>query len=180
MKTTQIIVRSLAVAAIAVSLVCFSGCKCRGSNDPDEPQKPDTVSPVVPDTVTPVVPPATHDRPAWTVADTTDLESTMTVTGRLPSLLCFAADTTDLVAAFADSTCWGVTSIRRVNDKPYFFLYITRPRSATHTSSVMLTLRYYCAKTRYLYVQRDTVEFVVDSHIGSISAPFVPAFAENE
>lgn len=179
MKTTQIIVRIAAIVGITVSLVCFAGCKCKGSNEPDKPVDPDTVSPVNPDTITPVVPP-THDRPTWTVADTTDLESTMTITGRLPSLLCMSADTTDLLAAFADSVCWGVTSIQKVNGTPYFFLYITRPRSATHTSSVMLTLRYYCTKTRYLYVQRDTVEFVVDNHLGTISAPFVPAFTENE
>jgi len=173
MKTIQKnILRVFALFGLTVALTGLSACHPH-SNDPDNPDgKKDTIQPV--DTF------PKHDRPAWTVADTTDLESTMTVTGSLPTALRTTADTADLVGVFSENTCWGVTSVQYINDVPYFFLYINRPRSATHTSSVSLTLRYYSAKTRYIFVQQNVFEFVVDGHLGTIEAPFTPNLTTHE
>lgn len=168
MKTTHSFTRAFAYVCLALSLFGVSCCKGKG-NDPEDPHKQDT-------TITPT----RHDRPSWAPTDTTDLESTMTVTGCLPVALRDSAGTLDMVAAFADKECWGVTAIRILDSVPYFFLYINRPHSATFDSSVPLTLRYYCAKTKYIYVQRDTLEFVVDKQIGSISNPFIPTFPTRE
>ncbi len=172
MKTIQkTLLRIFVIAGVAVSFVGMAACHPH-KNDPVTPDKKDTVQPV--DTF------PKHDRPTWVVADTTDLESTMTITGSLPASLRTTVDTADLVAAFSGSACWGVTSVQYVNDIPYFFLYINRPRTATHTSSVLLTLRYYSAKTHYILVEKDAFEFVVDGYLGTVEAPVTPAFATHE
>ncbi len=174
MKTIQKnILRVFALFGLIVALTGLSACHHHGSNEPDSPDdKKDTIQPT--DTF------PKHDRPTWTVSDTTDLESTMTVTGSLPTALRTTADTSDLVAVFSENTCWGVTSVQFIDAVPYFFLYINRPRSATHTSSVSLTMRYYSAKTRYIFVQQDVFEFVVDGYLGTIESPFTPNLTQHE
>lgn len=122
---------------------------------------------------------AQHDRPTWAVADTTDLESTMTITGVLPAALAGNAGTADIVAAFAGNDCWGLTNIRYVNDQAYFFLFVNRPRSNAD-SFPLLTLRYYSTKTRYIYVEKEVCTFAVDAMIGTIDTPFTPKFTTTE
>ncbi len=122
---------------------------------------------------------ARHDRPTWAVADTTDLESTMTITGVLPAALADNADTADMVAAFAGNDCWGLTNIRYVNDQAYFFLFVNRPRSNAD-SFPLLTLRYYSTKMRYIYVEKEVCTFAVDAMIGTIDTPFTPKFTTTE
>lgn len=120
-----------------------------------------------------------HDRPAWAAVDTTDLESTMTITGVLPTTLASTADSTDMVAAFAGNDCWGVTHIRYVNDQAYFFLFVNRPRSNAD-SFPLLTLRYYSTKTRYIYVEKNVCNFAVDAIEGTVEEPLSPSFATKE
>ena len=167
-------IRVFALLGLTVAFTSLTACHHHGTNEPDTPDSTKT------DSVQPVDSFPTHDYPNWVVGDTTDLESTMTITGCLPEALQDDADTTDLVAVFANSQCWGVGHIQMIGDIPYFFLYITRPVSAIYFSSVHLTLRYYCAETRYIYVQRGAIEFVVDKHIGTIEEPFVPTLTEHE
>ncbi len=169
--------------SLTVAFAGFSACCPRGRNNPDSPDGKDTTRRDTTerrDTIQPVDSLPKHDRPTWVATDTTDLESTMTVTGRLPESLVATADTADLVAVFSDKECWGVADIQKIGSTPYFFLFITRPHSATHTSSVMLTMRYYCNSTRHIYVQKDVFEFVVDRHLGTIESPFTPALSEYE
>lgn len=118
-----------------------------------------------------------REYPSWEAIDTSDLESSMTITGVIPSSLQENADATDLVAAFSSNECWGVTNIQMVQGKPYFFLYINRPLSASNEVESTITIRYYCTKTRYMYVQKDGVVFTVDGHIGTIEAPYEPSFS---
>ena len=129
-----------------------------------------------------------HARPQWQAIDTSDLESSMTVTGALPDALQANADTADLVAAFCNGECWGVTNIERYtgttteesSGKAMFFLYITRPRSFSSNQQAIITLKYYCAKTKYIYVQESIFEFVVDNHFGSLDEPLIPDFSTQE
>ncbi len=120
-----------------------------------------------------------YDRPAWAAVDTTDLESTMTITGVLPTTLTGTADSTDMVAAFAGNDCWGVTNIHYVNDQAYFFLFVNRPLSDAN-SFPLLTLRYYSTKTRYIYVEKNVCTFAVDAIEGTLEKPLSPLFATKE
>ncbi len=122
-----------------------------------------------------------HDYPSWQPYDTSDLEGSMTITGKLPSSLQSTADTADLIGAFSGDKCWGVTKIQMIDGQPYFFLYINRPRIAYYADEeTNLTLRYYCTGTRFIYVLKDAVVFSVDGHIGTIKEPYVPLFSEKE
>ncbi len=119
------------------------------------------------------------DYPTWVSNDTSNFESSMTITGIIPSTLQNAADTADLVAAFSGDECWGVTKVQMIDGTPYFFLYINRPLLAYYTDeTTALTLRYYCTKTKYQYVQKDAVSFEVDGHIGTVENPFIPEFSQ--
>ncbi len=118
-----------------------------------------------------------REYPSWKAIDTSDLESSMTITGVIPSSLQENADTTDLVAAFSGNECWGVTTLQMINGTPYFFLYINRPLSASNEVETTLTLRYYCTKTRYMYVKKDAVTFTVDGHLGTVEEPYLPTFS---
>ena len=122
-----------------------------------------------------------HDYPSWQAHDISDIESSMTITGKLPVSLQSTADTTDLVGAFFDDECWGVTKVQMIDGHPYFFLYINRPRIAYYSDEeTSLTLRYYCASTRYIYVLKDAVVFNVDGHIGTVKDPYIPMFSDKE
>lgn len=123
-----------------------------------------------------------HDRPTWTVTDTANLEYSMTVIGSLPESLCASVDTTnDLVAAFYKDKCCGVTSLQRpadMNDKPIFFLYIVKPSDTPQQFEV--TLRYYSAATRYIFVAKNAFVYSPEGSQGDIDKPFVPDFSEQE
>lgn len=138
-------------------LVCFAAVQCK--------PKPEPV--------------AEHSRPTWAVPDSIDMESSMTITGILPSDLYSSADTTDIVAAFWDNQCCGITHIQFVAGTPYFFLYLTRPFAATDTTHP-ITLRYYSTQTRHIYVTADAFTFVIDAILGTMDEPFVPAFRTTE
>jgi len=119
-----------------------------------------------------------HDRPTWAVTDTANLEYSMTVIGSLPESLYASADTTDLVAAFYNDKCCGVTSLQRLNDKPIFFLYIVKPSNTPQQFEV--TLRYYSATTRYIFVAKNAFVYSPEGGEYDIDAPFVPDFSEQE
>ncbi len=119
-----------------------------------------------------------HDRPTWAVTDTANLEYSMTVIGSLPETLYASADTTDLVAAFYNDKCCGVTSLQRLNDKPIFFLYIVKPSNTPQQFEI--TLRYYSATTRYIFVAKNAFVYSPEGIHSDIDAPFVPDFSEQE
>ena len=156
MKLSPIFVRTIRVGCV-VAIICMAGYACKPRTEPDRQ----------------------HERPAWAVADTTDLESTMTVTGVLPTLLADQADSTDLVAAFSGNVCWGVTNIQKIDGRPYFFLFVIRPRSVSSIDEC-LTLRYYATKTRFVYAEKDAFTFTTDGTLGTIESPFTPAFSTQE
>lgn len=138
---------------VCAAIVLFSAC--RHTNDPEWQ----------------------HDRPCWTAVDTTDLESTMTVTGMLPASLAAQADTADLVAAFSGDACWGATTVRMVDNRPYFFLFINRPHGVLSEQPVSIDLRYYSTRTKYIHAAPSAFSFSVDTHLGTIASPIVPSFA---
>lgn len=120
-----------------------------------------------------------YDRPTWAVADTTNLEYSMTVTGSLPESFYATADTLDLVAAFCNDQCCGVTSVEWIDEeRPMYFLYIVKPSQSQLQFEV--TLRYYSAVTRHIFVEKKAFSYTPDTTMGTIDAPYVPAFAEQE
>lgn len=119
-----------------------------------------------------------HERPQWVLSHTSDVESGMTITGRLPEHLIQYADTTDLVAAFHGDECCGTASIQWVLGQPYYFLAVLHPTG--ESENVQITLRYYNANRQYIYVEKDAFLFVEDKIIGTIDAPFVADFTTYE
>ncbi len=151
--------RILFVAIVAtLAIGCFS-CKKKKASEP-------------------VITYPQHDRPTWVVEDTTNLEYSMTITGTLNDSLVSEADTTDLVAAFWEDQCCGVASIQKFNNVPLFFLYIVKPSQSPQQFPV--TLRYYNAATRYIYVYKVAFTYSPDERLGTVEDPFVADFFTHE
>ena len=75
----------------------------------------------------------------------------------------------DLLAAFADNRCLGVTEPQ----DGLFYLFIAGPDTEEQTTNI--TLRYWSAHYTNLFVAENAFPFVNDEQKGTIAEPFVPA-----
>jgi hypothetical protein len=75
------------------------------------------------------------------------------------------------VSAFSGETCLGVASPK----EGLFYLYMATPLSLTSENALgKVTLRYYSAHFKNVFVAIDAFEFKNDERIGTVSAPFEP------
>lgn len=109
--------------------------------------------------------------PAWTVPADYDYTSSMTAVVKvdIARQYSFASDfevkDDDVLAAFIGETCVGKVS----PDEGFFILYIAGTEGT-------VTLRYYSAFYRNIFVARDAFPYKNDENLGTIAEPFVPAF----
>lgn len=116
--------------------------------------------------------------PAWTATPSGDMTSSMTAVVKVdlkaqyPFLANdFVIGENDLLAAFVGETCVDA----RAPQEGLFFLYITVPASDTPSP---ITLRYYSAQYKNLFMAANAFVFRNDDHHGTVSEPFIPAFVE--
>ena len=121
--------------------------------------------------------------PAWAVSDNYDLSSSMTAIIKVDLSLTYptqvkeaSVDEKDLLAAFNGDKCVGVASPK----DGLFYLYIAglpaEDGNAQASENAPITLRYYSAVLKNLFVAKETVPFVNDAHKGSVAEPFAPLF----
>ena len=113
-------------------------------------------------------------RPDWTAPEDYDYTSSMTAVIRVDlaaqypdAAADFVLDDQDLLAAFIGDECCGVATPQ----DGLFYLYISSP--VTDNPSPV-TLRYWSAHFKNLFVAADAFPFVNDNNQGSYSTPFVP------
>ena len=75
----------------------------------------------------------------------------------------------DRLAAFIGEECCGVADLQ----DGLFFLFITEPEGAT---DAQVSLRYYSAHFKNLFVAADVFAFRNDDQQGSVMEPYVPNF----
>lgn len=121
------------------------------------------------------------ERPTWTTTDDYDYTSSMTAVISINLLdkypeaaKDFVLNDNDLMAAFAGEECLGVAE----QIDGLFYLYIAGPKE--QESSVSVSLRYYSAHYKNLFVAADAFTFVNDAEQGTVNAPYVPAFVVAE
>ncbi len=115
-------------------------------------------------------------KPTWSVPSNYDYTSSMTVVlkvdlaAQYPSLAAaWQTQSDDLLAAFVEGECIGVAKLL---DNGLFNLYLSAPSQG----SGKVTLRYYSAYFKNLFIATDAFVFKNDSHLGTIAAPFTPKF----
>lgn len=147
----------LLIAVLTVLTVFFSGCN----------NEPETLY-------------SDKARPAWTVTEAGDMTLSMTavvkpdLTVQYPKIATdFVVEANDLMAAFIGETCLGVAQPQ----DGLFFLYIAAPVTGNPSS---VTLRYYSAHYKNLFVVIGAFPFVNDDHLGTVSNPIVPAFVKSK
>jgi len=115
-------------------------------------------------------------RPVWEAPSIYDYTSSMTVTLKVDLLAQypegakdFELKNEDLVAAFVGETCLGVASPQ----DGLFFLYISGPDTAGEEQQ-NITLRYYSAHYKNLFVAENAFPFVNNEKPGTVSEPYIP------
>lgn len=112
-------------------------------------------------------------RPEWVAPEDYDYTSSMTavvkidLAAKYPSAATdFVLDDQDLLAAFIGDECLGIAAPQ----DGLFYLYIAAPTANANA----ITLRYWSAHYKNLFVADDAFPFVNDDQKGSFNAPFVP------
>ena len=128
-------------------------------------QKEELVTPIVTDSTGT----GTVTRPEWSVEPGYDYSRSMTavVAVDLSQLSgTWAADTADLLGAFAGEECVGVAN----STAALFYLYIVAPRE----SSQPITLRYYSSTLQNIYSTDTSFPFENGGRQGSTASPLTP------
>ena len=113
--------------------------------------------------------------PEWEMPESGIYQFSMTGIMKLSDFLEGYADETDEVSAFIGNECRGVVKAQEYNGEKLFFLYI-RGNSAEKQK---VTLKYYSAKNKKLYVCNELFDFVQNGTYGKISDPAIPPFEES-
>ena len=117
-------------------------------------------------------------RPTWTAPEVSDMSSSMTAVVKVDLKALYpetAADwqrlDNDLLAAFAGETCLGIGAWKE--EAGAYWLYIAAPVTGNPSS---VTLRYYSAHYKNLFIAADAFPFRNDDHLGTVAQPLTPKF----
>lgn len=113
--------------------------------------------------------------PEWDMPESGIYQFSMTGILKLSDFLEEYADDADEVSAFIGNECRGIVQAQAYNGERLFFLHI-RGNSAEREK---VTLKYYSAKNKKLYVCNDLFEFAQNGTYGKISKPAIPPFEES-
>ena len=120
------------------------------------------------------------ETPSWAKPSEYDMSVSMTGIVKVDLALSFnqaqllvsnyQPSTGDMVAAFSGSDCIGVGELK----DGLYYLYMS---GKTDQSIDQVTLRYYSATVKNIFVATETFAFVNDGQIGTYSEPYAPKFA---
>lgn len=128
-----------------------------------------------------------NNAPNWVAPKDYDLSSSMTAIVKVdlsledpdnqdnlrPSITDYEVNESDLLAAFCDGICLGVT--HPIDDR--FYLYIASPADNGEPDIFhVITLRYYSTTLKKIFEAPDVLAYQTDAHIGTYNEPFMPIF----
>ena len=153
---------------VSCTLLLLSAAGC-GSDDSDDVVSKPTIYSV--------------PRPHWVVSEDYDYSSSMTAIIHVDLSSLYPNDTVnhhvdslDLIGAFIDNQCCGVASPVE-GENGLFFLFVTQPvDDANFTGTADVTLRYWSAQYKNIFVAEDAFPFVHDGREGTVANPFIPSF----
>jgi len=174
MKNMMSQVKNCSILVLCALLLLAVGCK-KEQNAPEQPQpsqeQPD--QPVTPPTETIA---GNVAQPDWKAPTDYDMTSSMTAVVQVDLARSFSKEQlagwmlagNDMLAAFEGNTCLGVSTVQ----DSLFFLYITAPKEDNN-----LTLKYYSASVKNLFVATETLPYKNDDKIGSVAQPYTPKWS---
>ena len=142
-------------------LLIAAGCKKDKSDEP-EPFSSNVPSP---DWIAPII----HD---YTSSATAVVR--VDLAAQHPDMAAdFVIMDEDVLAAFSGNTCLGTATLQG----SLFFLYIASPElNGGDEEAVSITLKYYSAHYKNIFVASDAFTFSSNAHLGTIAQPLVPVF----
>lgn len=150
---------------VSVFVVVFASC---GKDEPQTPSRPSVLN-------------GNIESPGWVVDSIYDYSASMTAVVVVDLLQSFpeadgywSLDNADMLAAFCGDECLGVAR----PDEGIFFLFIHAPANyATgDNDDLFVTLHYYSAKLKNIYVSDISFPFLNGDRIGSVLSPHCPSF----
>lgn len=155
-------------------LICLLACGCSSDDDGDkpggeqpEPENPRLVEPTPVDEpnwfVDFAYPGAEVDEPEWKDPPYNLYELNMTAILMVPLSMNSCESPGDIMAAFINGECRGVTTMTQVDDLNCYPLFI---RSNTNDPKEV-TIKYYSRKVKQVFTAENAFQFYADGAIGS-------------
>lgn len=110
----------------------------------------------------------TYENPHWAVTSYEGLSVSCTIVMDLPDNIKPYQGEDDVVAAFIDGECRGVSNLQNG------LFYIIVSASADEVANI--DLKYYNASNKYMYQVAEQIPFEINKRIGTTDEPFVPTF----
>ena len=111
----------------------------------------------------------TYENPHWTVGSYEGISESCTIVMDLPANLKPYQDTADVVGAFIDGECRGVST----QQEGLFYIIV----SGASDENGNITLRYWSARNKYMYQVNEVIPFEINAQKGTTDEPFVPSFS---
>ena len=99
-----------------------------------------------------------------------EFEYSMNITGKVAIDGYFSVDENDMVAAFVDGECRGITKLKYEDFIDEYFIYLM---IYGNTPLEKLTFKIFDASSNKIVNTKDTIDFVINQSIGSIDNPFI-------
>ncbi len=110
----------------------------------------------------------TYENPHWAVESYEGLSESCTIVMQLPDNLLPYQSEEDVVGAFIDGECRGVS----IQQNGLFYIIV----SGAADEVANISLQYYNVPLKYLYQVNEEIPFEVNGRIGTTDEPFVPTF----
>ena len=124
-----------------------------------------------------------ENKPGWQKPSQYDYSSSMTAVVRIDLRSQYGTlavehqvESTDVLAAFIGDKCCGVVN----PTDSIFYLFVADVASNTNATERKVSLRYWSAYYRNIFIANEVFTFVNDSRLGDADHPIVPKFVKKE
>jgi hypothetical protein len=108
----------------------------------------------------------TYENPHWAVTSYEGLSASCTIVMDLPNNIKPYQDEDDVVAAFINGECRGVST----QQNGLFYIIV----SAAADEVANIDLKYYNVSNKYMYQVAEQIPFEINKRIGTTDDPFIP------
>lgn len=108
-------------------------------------------------------------QPNWGLSPQ-DYEFSMTITGKVTTNGYFSVNENDLVAAFVNGECRGITNLKYENFMDEYFAYLM---VYSNTPMEEITFKIFDASQNLVVSTNDTISFTINEIVGSLDVPYI-------
>lgn len=108
-------------------------------------------------------------QPNWGL-NSQDYEFSMTITGKVTTNGYFSVNENDLVAAFANGECRGITNLKYEKFMDGYFAYLM---VYSNTPFEEITFKIFDATENLVVSTNDTISFAINQIVGSLDVPYI-------